>query len=50
MDIKENIKNLSIEEKISFLRGKDNWRTQPIESLKLKSIYMSDGPHGLRKE
>ena len=50
MDIKENIKNLSIEEKISFLRGKDNWRTQPIESLKLKTIYMSDGPHGLRKE
>ena len=50
MDIKEEIKNLSIEEKIAFLRGKDSWTTIPLEKINLKSIRMSDGPHGLRKE
>lgn len=50
MDIKEKIKELSIEEKLSFLRGKDFWTTQAINSLNLKEIRMSDGPHGLRKE
>ncbi len=50
MDINEKIKNLSIEEKIAFLRGKDSWNTVPLEKINLKSIRMSDGPHGLRKE
>ncbi len=50
MYIKEELKSLSIEEKIAFLRGKDSWTTVPLEKINLKSIRMSDGPHGLRKE
>lgn len=41
---------LTIEEKLSLFDGKNSWQTNPIERLNIKSIWMSDGPHGLRKE
>lgn len=49
-NIKEILKTISIEEKISFLRGVDNWTTLPLEKLNIKSIRMNDGPNGIRKE
>ncbi|MCQ2597453.1 MAG: beta-glucosidase [Treponema sp.] len=54
MDIKKKAKeileNLSIQEKISLLSGKDCWHTKDMEHADLPSIMVSDGPHGLRKQ
>lgn len=39
---------LTLQEKISLLSGKDIWNTQPIERLGIPSLRMTDGPHGVR--
>ena len=43
-----NIKDLTIDEKITLLCGKDCWRTNDLNG-KIPSIFVSDGPNGLRK-
>ncbi|NLG82761.1 MAG: glycosyl hydrolase [Bacilli bacterium] len=50
MDIKDLMKRLTLEEKVSLLSGKNVWETQDIERLGIPSIMMADGPHGLRKQ
>ncbi len=47
--IKEIISQMTLEEKASLCSGKDFWTTKPIERLHIPSIWMTDGPHGLRK-
>lgn len=49
-ELNEKISKISIEEKISFLRGKNEWETYSLNPLNLRSIYFCDGPHGARKE
>ena len=44
------VSQMTLEEKASLLSGADNWRTKRIPRLNLKSVAVSDGPHGLRKE
>ncbi len=39
---------MTLEEKIALLSGKDFWHT--CENSEMKSIMVSDGPHGLRKQ
>ncbi len=46
----ELIKQMSLEEKAGLLSGKDFWRMKGIERLGLKSLMITDGPHGLRKQ
>ena len=43
-----DIKNLTIDEKITLLTGKDCWRINDLNG-KLPTLFMSDGPNGLRK-
>lgn len=43
-----DIKNLTLDEKISLLCGKDNWRTENANG-KIDEIFMQDGPSGVRK-
>ena len=46
MDTKD-IKGLSINEKAKLFVGKNKWELEPINN---RSILLSDGPHGIRKE
>ena len=44
------IDKLTLEEKASLMSGKDFWQTENIDHINLPSIFLSDGPHGLRKQ
>ena len=50
MTVEEYIKKLSLEEKAALLQGNTSWTTRPIPRLLLPSIWLADGPHGLRKQ
>ena len=44
------LSKLTLDEKLSLLSGKTYWLTQEIDRLGIPSVWMSDGPHGMRKE
>jgi beta-glucosidase len=46
----EIISKMTLEEKASILSGKDFWQTQDILKYGIKSIFLADGPHGIRKQ
>ncbi|KAF3211835.1 hypothetical protein TWF192_006732 [Orbilia oligospora] len=47
-EIEETLAQLTLEEKISLLAGKDFWRTVPLPEKQIPSIKVSDGPSGAR--
>lgn len=49
IDIDETINNMTLDEKLSILTGKNLWQTVGIDRLGVDSVVVSDGPHGLRK-
>lgn len=44
------IKSLSLDEKATLMSGKDFWQTKDYKRHNIPSIFLSDGPHGLRKQ
>jgi beta-glucosidase len=43
------VSQMTVEEKASLCSGRDFWSTRPVDRLKIPSIFMTDGPHGIRK-
>lgn len=48
----EVVSGLTLDEKISLVSGKDFWHTVNVDDspVKIPSVMVSDGPHGLRKQ
>lgn len=44
------LKTLTLEEKASLCSGLTSWTTKPVEGKGVPSVFMADGPTGLRKE
>ena len=44
------LEELTLEEKVQLLTGRDFWNTWPIEKIGLRRILVSDGPSGVRGE
>lgn len=42
------IQQMTLDEKISLLAGRDMWHTVPIERLGIPAIRVTDGPNGVR--
>ncbi|WP_231686914.1 hypothetical protein [Bacillus sp. JCM 19034] len=50
MKHKEIIEQMTLEEKASLMSGKDFWQTEAVERLGIESMFLADGPHGIRKQ
>lgn len=50
MKYKHLIEKMTLEEKASLMSGKNFWQTQNIDHLNIPSIFLADGPNGLRKQ
>jgi beta-glucosidase len=46
--IEEILSQMTLQEKVALMSGKDVWNTVSIERLGIPSITMTDGPHGVR--
>ncbi|MFU8793419.1 MAG: beta-glucosidase family protein [Acholeplasmataceae bacterium] len=50
LKVKNIVKQLTLDEKLKLITGKDFWHLQDIPAHGLQSIMVTDGPHGLRKQ
>ena len=50
VNIDEIIEKLTLEEKTALLQGWTTWTTREIKHLGIPAMFLSDGPHGLRKQ
>ena len=41
---------LTVEEKASLTSGRSFWETEAVDRVGIPSIYLTDGPHGVRKQ
>ena len=47
--MKFDVKKLSLDQKLDLLTGKNRWQTNDLDGT-LDSVFVADGPHGLRKK
>lgn len=50
MDIENVIGKMTLEDKIALCSGASFWETKTYEKYGIPSLFMCDGPHGLRKQ
>ena len=48
--VDEIVKNMTRDEKIALIAGKNFWQMEGVPSAGLKPVMLTDGPHGLRKQ
>mgnify|MGYP005763148341 CR=1 FL=1 len=44
------LSKLTLEQKVALLSGRDIWSTYPFEHAGLPAMFLSDGPHGVRRQ
>ena len=49
-DVKSIIRELSLEQKCALLSGGDTFQSRGLPQFGIPSIWLSDGPHGVRKQ
>lgn len=49
-EIEKIIGKMTLEDKIALCSGKNFWQTKDYEQYGIPSLFMCDGPHGLRKQ
>ena len=50
MDIEKILQKMTLEDKIALCSGENFWETKKCEKYGIPSLFMCDGPHGLRKQ
>lgn len=50
MDIEKILQGMTLEDKIALCSGANFWETKAYEKYGIPSLFMCDGPHGLRKQ
>lgn len=50
MNIEEVVAKMTLEDKIAFCSGANFWETKKYDKYGIPSLFMCDGPHGLRKQ
>ena len=50
MDIEKILRQMTLEDKIALCSGENFWETKKYEQYGIPSLFMCDGPHGLRKQ
>lgn len=50
MEIERILKQMTLEDKIALCSGANFWETKKYEKYGIPSLFMCDGPHGLRKQ
>ena len=50
LDIKTVIQQLTLEQKCALLSGADTFKSRALPQYGIPAIWLSDGPHGLRKQ
>ena len=50
MDTEKILQQMTLEDKIALCSGENFWETKKYEKYGIPSLFMCDGPHGLRKQ
>jgi len=50
MEIEKILSQMTLEDKIALCSGANFWQTKKYEQYGIASLFMCDGPHGLRKQ